>query len=40
MNIENDSKVLIYDYIDDYFKVCIDDKCGFANSLWIEKPVK
>lgn len=37
MNIENDSKVLIYDYIDDYFKVCIDDKCGFANSLWIEK---
>jgi hypothetical protein len=30
-------KVIILDYHDDFFGVCVDSICGYMNKMWIEK---
>lgn len=31
----DEKKIIILDYVDEYFKVCDGDVCGFASTLWI-----
>ena len=33
---DSDRNVFIVDYIDDYFKICYEENCGYSNSIWIE----
>lgn len=34
---KKEENVLVLDYDSDYFKVCLDNICGYVNSLWIKK---
>lgn len=36
LEINDDTQVVVLDFIDDYYKVCIDNSCGFVSSLWIK----
>lgn len=35
--LEKDSEVLISDYVNGFFKVCVNSVCGYMNELWIKK---
>ncbi len=31
------TQVIILDYVDDYFGVCVDSICGYINEMWLDK---
>lgn len=37
LTLQKDSEVLVTDYIDGYFNVCVESVCGFINELWIKE---
>lgn len=37
LTLNNDSEILVTDYVDDYFKVCFNSVCGYINELWVKK---
>lgn len=34
--VNGEKNVFILDYVDEYFKICYDENCGYASTLWIE----
>ena len=34
--VNSEKNVFILDYVDEYFKICYDENCGYTNTLWIE----
>lgn len=37
---KEDKEVLILDYQDEYFGVCVDEVCGYVNELWVKRNQK
>nr|WP_315211652.1 hypothetical protein [uncultured Flavobacterium sp.] len=35
--LDKDSDVLVTDYINGYFKVCVNSLCGYLNEMWIKE---
>ena len=35
--LDKDSEVLVTDYVNAYFKVCINSVCGYINEMWIKE---
>lgn len=37
LTLDKESEVLVTDYVNGYYKVCVDSVCGYMNELWIKK---
>lgn len=35
LKLADQSKVIIYDKVGNYYKVCVNEKCGFMSEVWI-----
>jgi hypothetical protein len=35
--LDKDSEILINDYINGYFKACVNSVCGYLNEIWVKK---
>ena len=38
--IKDGTRIIILDYIDNYFGVCTDSVCGYLNEMWVNKNEK
>lgn len=36
LTLNNDSEILVTDYVDDYFKVCFNSVCGYIHDVWVK----
>lgn len=33
--VTDDEKAVVQESLDNYFKVCVNDKCGYVNEIWV-----
>jgi hypothetical protein len=37
MTLNSDSEILVTDYVNGYYKVCINSICGYMNEVWLKR---